>query len=170
MLFFFFLMIRRPPRSTLFPYTTLFRSPSIALQRPTTAGALPAPSHAIIFSPPSFTPKRARTRAWPCSATFWAGSPEPSFPPRTGRCIPGLHCSQTIMLLIPAIDLKDGHCVRLIQGDMDQSTTFGEDPAIIARRWLDAGACRLHLVDLNGAFAGQPKNLVAIKARSEEQH
>ena len=72
------------------------------------------------------------------------------------------------MLLIPAIDLKDGHCVRLIQGDMDQSTTFGEDPAIIARRWLDAGARRLHLVDLNGAFAGQPKNLAAIKAILKE--
>ena len=68
------------------------------------------------------------------------------------------------MLLIPAIDLKDGHCVRLKQGDMDQSTTFGEDPAAMARRWLDAGARRLHLVDLNGAFAGQPKNKAAIKA------
>ena len=52
------------------------------------------------------------------------------------------------MLLIPAIDLKDGHCVRLIQGDMDQSTTFGEDPAAMAAKWLDAGARRLHLVDL----------------------
>ena len=68
------------------------------------------------------------------------------------------------MLLIPAIDLKDGHCVRLIQGDMDQSTTFGEDPAAIAEKWLEAGARRLHLVDLNGAFAGQPKNLSAIKS------
>ncbi|WP_120966356.1 MULTISPECIES: 1-(5-phosphoribosyl)-5-[(5-phosphoribosylamino)methylideneamino]imidazole-4-carboxamide isomerase [unclassified Comamonas] len=68
------------------------------------------------------------------------------------------------MLLIPAIDLKDGHCVRLIQGDMDQSTTFGEDPAAMATKWLDAGARRLHLVDLNGAFAGQPKNLGAIKS------
>jgi len=68
------------------------------------------------------------------------------------------------MLLIPAIDLKDGHCVRLIQGDMDQSTTFGEDPAAMAAKWLDAGARRLHLVDLNGAFAGQPKNLSAIKS------
>ena len=68
------------------------------------------------------------------------------------------------MLLIPAIDLKDGHCVRLKQGDMDQSTTFGEDPAAMARRWLDAGARRLHLVDLNGAFAGQPKNKAAIKS------
>jgi len=68
------------------------------------------------------------------------------------------------MLLIPAIDLKDGHCVRLKQGDMDQSTTFGEDPAAMARRWVDAGARRLHLVDLNGAFAGQPKNKAAIKS------
>jgi phosphoribosylformimino-5-aminoimidazole carboxamide ribotide isomerase len=68
------------------------------------------------------------------------------------------------MLLIPAIDLKDGHCVRLKQGDMDQSTTFGEDPAAMARKWLDAGARRLHLVDLNGAFAGVPKNYSAIKS------
>jgi len=68
------------------------------------------------------------------------------------------------MLLIPAIDLKDGRCVRLKQGDMNDSTTFGEDPAAMARRWLDAGARRLHLVDLNGAFAGRPINEVAIKA------
>ncbi|MEI6027785.1 MAG: 1-(5-phosphoribosyl)-5-[(5-phosphoribosylamino)methylideneamino]imidazole-4-carboxamide isomerase [Betaproteobacteria bacterium] len=68
------------------------------------------------------------------------------------------------MLLIPAIDLKDGHCVRLLQGDMSASTTFGEDPAAMARRWLDAGARRLHLVDLNGAFAGKPVNEGAVKA------
>jgi phosphoribosylformimino-5-aminoimidazole carboxamide ribotide isomerase len=68
------------------------------------------------------------------------------------------------MLLIPAIDLKDGHCVRLQQGDMKNSTTFGEDPAAMARRWVDAGARRLHLVDLNGAFAGKPRNEAAIKA------
>jgi phosphoribosylformimino-5-aminoimidazole carboxamide ribotide isomerase len=67
------------------------------------------------------------------------------------------------MLLIPAIDLKDGHCVRLKQGDMDQSTTFGEDPAVMARNWVNKGARRLHLVDLNGAFAGQPKNEAAIR-------
>ncbi|WP_042421115.1 1-(5-phosphoribosyl)-5-[(5-phosphoribosylamino)methylideneamino]imidazole-4-carboxamide isomerase [Comamonas granuli] len=72
------------------------------------------------------------------------------------------------MLLIPAIDLKDGHCVRLKQGDMDQSTTFGEDPAAMARKWLDAGARRLHLVDLNGAFAGKPKNYAAIKSILKE--
>jgi phosphoribosylformimino-5-aminoimidazole carboxamide ribotide isomerase len=67
------------------------------------------------------------------------------------------------MLLIPAIDLKDGHCVRLKQGDMDQSTTFGEDPLVMARSWVNKGARRLHLVDLNGAFAGQPKNEMAIR-------
>ena len=68
------------------------------------------------------------------------------------------------MLLIPAIDLKDGQCVRLQQGDMSVSTTFGDNPAAMARRWLDAGARRLHLVDLNGAFAGKPVNELAIKA------
>jgi phosphoribosylformimino-5-aminoimidazole carboxamide ribotide isomerase len=68
------------------------------------------------------------------------------------------------MLLIPAIDLKDGKCVRLEQGDMNVSTTFGEDPAAMAQRWLDAGARRLHLVDLNGAFAGKPVNEAAVKA------
>ena len=72
------------------------------------------------------------------------------------------------MLLIPAIYLKDGKCVRLKQGDMNDSTTFGEDPAAMARRWLDAGARRLHLVDLNGAFAGKPVNEAAIKAIIKE--
>ena len=62
------------------------------------------------------------------------------------------------MLLIPAIDMKDGQCVRLKQGDMDQTTVFGEDPAAMARSWVDKGARRIHLVDLNGAFAGKPKN------------
>lgn len=68
------------------------------------------------------------------------------------------------MLLIPAIDLKDGQCVRLQQGDMNVATTFGDDPAAMARRWLQAGARRLHLVDLNGAFAGRPVNEGAVKA------
>jgi len=68
------------------------------------------------------------------------------------------------MLLIPAIDLKDGHCVRLEQGDMSVATSFGDDPAAMARRWLAAGARRLHLVDLNGAFAGRPVNEAAVKA------
>jgi len=67
------------------------------------------------------------------------------------------------MLIIPAIDLKDGHCVRLRQGLMEDATVFSEDPAAMAKHWLDKGARRLHLVDLNGAFAGKPKNLAAIK-------
>ncbi|WP_175781006.1 1-(5-phosphoribosyl)-5-[(5-phosphoribosylamino)methylideneamino]imidazole-4-carboxamide isomerase [Burkholderia anthina] len=72
------------------------------------------------------------------------------------------------MLLIPAIDLKDGQCVRLKQGDMDQATIFSENPAAMARKWVDLGARRLHLVDLNGAFAGKPKNLEAIEAILDE--
>jgi phosphoribosylformimino-5-aminoimidazole carboxamide ribotide isomerase len=72
------------------------------------------------------------------------------------------------MLLIPAIDLKDGRCVRLEQGDMKASTVYGDDPAAMARRWVDAGARRLHLVDLNGAFAGKPVNEVAVKAILKE--
>ncbi|WP_424192687.1 1-(5-phosphoribosyl)-5-[(5-phosphoribosylamino)methylideneamino]imidazole-4-carboxamide isomerase [Ampullimonas aquatilis] len=68
------------------------------------------------------------------------------------------------MLLIPAIDLKDGHCVRLKQGDMNNATIFSEDPGAMAKHWLAQGARRLHLVDLNGAFAGKPKNEVAIKS------
>lgn len=68
------------------------------------------------------------------------------------------------MLIIPAIDLKDGKCVRLKQGEMNSATVFSEDPAAMARRWMDAGARRLHLVDLNGAFAGKPVNEAAIKA------
>jgi len=68
------------------------------------------------------------------------------------------------MILIPARDLKDGQCVRLKQGDMEQSTVFGEDPVEMALKWLDKGARRLHLVDLNGAFAGKPQNFNAIKS------
>ena len=67
------------------------------------------------------------------------------------------------MLLIPAIDLKDGSCVRLKQGDMEQATVFSEDPAEMALHWLEQGARRLHLVDLNGAFAGKPVNEAAVK-------
>ena len=67
------------------------------------------------------------------------------------------------MLIIPAIDLKDGHCVRLKQGLMDEATVFSEEPGAMARHWRDQGARRLHIVDLNGAFAGKPKNESAIK-------
>jgi len=67
------------------------------------------------------------------------------------------------MLLIPAIDLKDGKCVRLRQGRMEDSTVFSDDPLAMADRWVQAGAHRLHLVDLNGAFAGQPVNAQVIR-------
>ncbi len=66
------------------------------------------------------------------------------------------------MLIIPAIDIKDGHCVRLKQGDMADATVFSEDPGAMATHWKAQGAKRLHLVDLNGAVAGKPKNEAAI--------
>ncbi len=68
------------------------------------------------------------------------------------------------MLLIPAIDLKEGKCVRLRQGRMDDDTVFSDDPVSVAGRWVEAGARRLHLVDLDGAFAGKPKNAEVIHA------
>jgi phosphoribosylformimino-5-aminoimidazole carboxamide ribotide isomerase len=67
------------------------------------------------------------------------------------------------MLLIPAIDLKDGRCVRLRQGDMQDATVFSEDPGAMAAHWVEQGARRLHLVDLNGAVAGRPKNEGAVR-------
>ena len=70
----------------------------------------------------------------------------------------------TNMLIIPAIDLKDGRCVRLKQGDMSTATVFSEDPVAMARHWAEQGARRLHIVDLNGAVAGRPKNEKVIRA------
>ncbi|WP_269618485.1 1-(5-phosphoribosyl)-5-[(5-phosphoribosylamino)methylideneamino]imidazole-4-carboxamide isomerase [Zhongshania sp. BJYM1] len=68
------------------------------------------------------------------------------------------------MLIIPAIDLKDGQCVRLRQGEMGDSTVYGNDPVEMAARWVAAGGRRLHLVDLNGAFEGKPVNGEAVTA------
>ena len=67
------------------------------------------------------------------------------------------------MLIIPAIDLKNGHCVRLVQGRMDSATVFSEDPVAMARNWSGLGARRLHIVDLDGAVAGKPKNEKVIR-------
>jgi phosphoribosylformimino-5-aminoimidazole carboxamide ribotide isomerase len=66
------------------------------------------------------------------------------------------------MILFPAIDLKDGKCVRLLRGDMEQATIFNDDPAGQAKAFIDAGAIWLHVVDLNGAFAGVPVNRGAV--------
>jgi phosphoribosylformimino-5-aminoimidazole carboxamide ribotide isomerase len=68
------------------------------------------------------------------------------------------------MIVIPAIDLKEGKCVRLEQGLMDKDTVFNDNPAAQARAWQDQGAEMLHIVDLDGAFAGEPKNRAAIEA------
>ena len=71
------------------------------------------------------------------------------------------------MLIIPAIDLKDGKCVRLKQGAMDKSTVFSDDPGAMAGNWVKQGARRLHVIDLNGAAAGRPRNEKAIRAITE---
>ncbi|MCO4841887.1 MAG: 1-(5-phosphoribosyl)-5-[(5-phosphoribosylamino)methylideneamino]imidazole-4-carboxamide isomerase [Yoonia sp.] len=68
------------------------------------------------------------------------------------------------MILYPAIDLKDGNAVRLVHGDMDQTTIFNDDPAAQARLFVEAGCEWLHLVDLNGAFAGEPVNAAPVEA------
>ena len=68
------------------------------------------------------------------------------------------------MLIIPAIDLRDGRCVRLVEGRAETVTVFGDDPVAMARRWAAAGARRLHIVDLDGAFAGEPRQLPQIAA------
>ncbi len=68
------------------------------------------------------------------------------------------------MLIIPAIDLKDGKCVRLRQGRMDEDTVFSDDPVAVASQWVEQGARRLHLVDLDGAFAGEPRNAAVVRA------
>ena len=106
-----------------------------------------------------FHPEKSAAQGLPCTGISCTGTPDFLLLTSlsTASC-------PTDMILIPAIDLKDGHCVRLKQGDMDQSTTFGEDPAAMALKWVEQGARRLHLVDLNGAFAGKPQNYAAIKS------
>lgn len=71
------------------------------------------------------------------------------------------------MLLIPAIDLKDGKCVRLRQGRMDEDTVYSDDPVAMAEHWVEAGARRLHIVDLNGAIQGRPVNIQIIRRIAE---
>jgi phosphoribosylformimino-5-aminoimidazole carboxamide ribotide isomerase len=71
--------------------------------------------------------------------------------------------SKDLMIIIPAIDLKDGKCVRLRQGKMDSSTIFTDDPSAQARTWQDMGAQRIHVVDLDGSVSGKPRNLAMVR-------
>ena len=72
------------------------------------------------------------------------------------------------MIIIPAIDLKDGQCVRLRRGLMDDTTVFSDNPAEMAAQWVEQGAKRLHLVDLNGAFEGKPINAASVTEITKE--
>ncbi|MGI6004762.1 MAG: 1-(5-phosphoribosyl)-5-[(5-phosphoribosylamino)methylideneamino]imidazole-4-carboxamide isomerase [Christensenellales bacterium] len=67
------------------------------------------------------------------------------------------------MIVYPAVDIKDGKCVRLRQGKADDASVYADDPAVMAKRWADAGAAALHVVDLDGAFGGEGKNLAAVE-------
>src|SRR5204863_842377 len=123
--------------------------------------------------PCSSTRKRATAPVFNCSRTSLpgTGASEPSCAHgarkqrSTHRASPpsDLPSPSAAMQIIPAIDIKDGHCVRLRQGEMQSATVFSEDPAAMAQHWLELGAERLHLVDLNGAFAGKPKNEMTIR-------
>ena len=74
------------------------------------------------------------------------------------------------MIIIPAVDIKDGKCVRLLQGQMDQETVFADDPAAMAQKWAEAGAELIHVIDLNGAFAKCPQNIDAIRKILQRVH
>ena len=90
---------------------------------------------------------------------------------RTERVRPAQWISRmTALTLYPAIDLKDGQCVRLRRGEMDQATVYADDPGAQAQAWQDAGFAWLHVVDLNGAFAGQPVNAAAVAIDPRHRH
>src|SRR5213595_118446 len=110
----------------------------------------------------SSTRKKAILRACGYSPTSSTGIPESFNLP--SRVVRDFALFPDSMLIIPALDIKDGHCVRLKQGKMKDATVFSEDPVGMARHWKAEGARRLHLVDLNGAAAGKPKNEGVIRA------
>src|SRR6266851_1385318 len=110
----------------------------------------------------SSTRKKAILRACGYSPTSSTGIPESSH--RPSRVARDFALFPDSMLIIPALDIKDGHCVRLKQGKMRDATVFSEDPVGMAQHWKAEGARRLHLVDLNGAAAGKPKNEGVIRA------
>src|SRR2546422_5792126 len=106
--------------------------------------------------------KKAILRACGYSPTSSTGIPDSSH--RPSRVARSSACFSDSMLIIPAIDIKDGHCVGLNQGKRSETTVFSEDPVGIAKHWKSEGARRLHLVDLNGAAAGKPRNEAVIRA------
>src|SRR5262249_40709733 len=132
---------------------------------PNTVSPLPAPWLGIIFSPYSSTQKKAIQQASGSSPTSSTGIPEHVHRPSRPAWD---HAFTDAMLIIPALDIKDGHCVRLKQGRMNEASVYSEDPVAMARHWKTEGARRLHVVDLNGAAAGKPKNEGIIRAILQE--
>ena len=133
---------------------------------PTIRRRLLARLRGLISSPCSSIRKRATAPVSSCSPTSSPGTGASEAHIRRTRVATAATSSvatSAAMQIIPAIDIKDGHCVRLKQGEMQSATVFSEDPAAMAQHWLEQGAQRLHLVDLNGAFAGKPKNELAIR-------
>src|SRR4029453_14502256 len=120
----------------------------------------------LISSRRSFIRKKATAQGCSSSPTSSPGSHRASLKPLSGEFSPALFSVPRVspaMQIIPAIDVKDGHCVRLKQGEMHSATVFSEDPAAMTQHWLEQGAKRTHIVDLNGAVAGVPKNELAIR-------
>src|SRR5262249_13862617 len=133
--------------------------------RASTASPLPAPSLGIIFSRYSSIQKKAIRQDSGYSPTSSTGIPEHAHRPSRAAKDAAFPDS---MLIIPALDIKDGHCVRLKQGRMSDATVYSEDPVAMAKHWKAEGARRLHVIDLNGAAAGKPKNEAIIRAILQE--
>src|SRR5581483_3417296 len=130
------------------------RTPVLSSPRPSTACASRPSWPATTSSPRSSIPKRAARGA--CSCTGISSARSAGSPPSSAR--------RGEVLVIPALDLLDGKCVRLHQGDYAQSTEYSEDPVAMAKHWQDTGAEWLHVVDLNGARSRQPQHLSVLTA------
>src|SRR5690242_14275976 len=157
--------------STLRTATTRSRHvPNRPRRRPIIRRRLLARLQGLISLPCSSIPRRVNAPVSSCSPISLRGTAAPRILTPTVVTVATPKSHNRAMQIIPAIDIKDGNCVRLKQGEMQSATVFSEDPAAMAQHWLEQGAKRLHLVDLNGAFAGKPKNEQAIREIRSEEH
>src|SRR5262249_53165311 len=131
------------------PTTPTPRTAPSCGRRRTTAAASAPPSRGGAWPPRSSTRRRAARPGWLCSRAC-------SRPPQKDRD----------MIIVPAIDIREGKCVRLVRGDPNKQTVYSDDPAEIAKRWAEQGATRIHVVDLDAAM-GKGNNLEALKRIKE---